>query len=134
MNEGEKINVQNMFAKKQQKWHSSHFLFIQPLSCGNKRINRTWNDFQCPTKWRESTLHQTLHVQVTSDTQKIQSFDRPKLPCTSWLNVNSRVWDVISNPLSLIPLTSHKCITSWLNKLIWGSHTQDKTSLLTECD
>jgi len=31
-----------------------------------------------PTKWRASSLRQTLQMRVTSDTQKIQSSDWPK--------------------------------------------------------
>ena len=38
----------------------------------------TWNDVRCPTKWRESSLRQTLQVRVTSDTQNIPSSGWPK--------------------------------------------------------
>ena len=51
-------------------------------------IDRTWNDVRCPTKWRESSIRQTLQVRVTSDAQKIQSSDWPKWHCTLWHNVN----------------------------------------------
>jgi len=40
---------------------------------------------------RESTLRQTLHVRIASDTQKIQSSDWPKWCCTLWCYVNSRL-------------------------------------------
>jgi len=49
-------------------------------------------DVQCPTKWRESSLRQTLQVRVTSDTQIIQSSDWPNLRCTLWRNINSRIF------------------------------------------
>jgi len=48
----------------------------------NYQIDRTWNDVWFPTKWRESSLRQTLQVHVNSVTQKIQSSDWLKWWCT----------------------------------------------------
>jgi len=62
-------------------------IFLNP----KQLVDRTWNDVQCLTKWRESLLRQTLHFHVTSVSQKLQSSDWPKWSCTLSLNVISRI-------------------------------------------
>jgi len=57
-----------------------------------KRVKITWNDVRCPTKWRESSIRQTLQVRVTSGTQNIQYSAWPTWCCTLWRKVNSRIF------------------------------------------
>ena len=79
------------FVCKKQYSITSHLGVVYTFSklrlC-NKHIIRTWNDVQCPTKWRGSSLRQTLQVRVTSDTQKIQL----KWRCTLWGSVNFHIF------------------------------------------
>ena len=60
-------------------------IFITKTECSsNSNIiyqQNTWTDVLCSVKCKKSMLCLTTHVPVVSDTQNIQSFDRPKWRC-----------------------------------------------------
>jgi len=60
------------------------------LPIGHLTFRQNLNWRQIPNKMAGNSFRQTLHVRVTSDTQKIQ-FYWSSWRCTLWLNVNSRI-------------------------------------------